>query len=225
MFSSKRPAFSEEFEKAEEELQKLFGEYFIHVRCLDALRAQMNANSKIAQTISDPINKSSAPPSMILPGIDGIVDFSDDLSNDDDDYIDDDDLKLKRTIDSIRDVPDGKMEKNETDPGKSKLRIKTGGNSFCFPFTGAFKLQLKVNYHFILVGKTDDNRLIGRMLSEEGDSDLDSSLQYNHDDDSDTESQLNPENLLDESVANVEALYNFSENVPVRKNYQSDEDF
>lgn len=69
------------------------------------------------------------------------------------------------------------------------------------------------------------------MMSEEGDSDLDSSLQYNHDDASDTESELNPENLLDESVANVEALYNFSENVPARaksakpKNYQSDEDF
>lgn len=85
----------------------------------------MNANTKIAQPISDPINKSSAPPSMILP--DGIVDFSDDLSNDDDDLMDDDDLKLKRTLDSSHEFPDGKVEKNETDPGKSKLRIKTGG--------------------------------------------------------------------------------------------------
>lgn len=126
-----RPAFSEEFEKAEEELQKLFGEYFIYVRCLDSLRAQMNANTKISQPISDPINKSSAPPNMILP--DGIVDFSDDLSNnddDDDDLMDDDNLKLKRTMDSSRDAADGKMEKNEIDAGKSKLRIKTGGISF-----------------------------------------------------------------------------------------------
>lgn len=123
-----RPAFSEEFEKAEEELQKLFGEYFLHVRCLDSLRAQMNANTKITQPISDPINKSNASSSMILP--DGIVDFSDDLSNDDDDLMDDDDLKLKRTLDSSREVPDGKVEKNETDPGTSKLRIKTGGIFF-----------------------------------------------------------------------------------------------
>lgn len=87
----------------------------------------MNANTKIAQPNSDPINKSSAPPGMILP--DGIVDFSDDLSNDDDDddMLDDDDLKLKRTLDSTREVADRNIEKMETDPGKSKLRIKTGG--------------------------------------------------------------------------------------------------
>lgn len=69
------------------------------------------------------------------------------------------------------------------------------------------------------------------MLGEDGDSELDSSLEYNHEDGSDTESDLNPENFLDESAANVEALYNFSENIPARvksakpKNYQSDEDF
>lgn len=123
LFYNFRPAFSEEFEKAEEELQKLFGEYFIHVRCLDALRAQMNANMKITQAISEPISKSSAPPSMMLP--DGILDFSDDLSNDGDDLLDDDELKLKRLTESNISLIDGKSDRKiETE---AKLRIKTGG--------------------------------------------------------------------------------------------------
>lgn len=122
-----RPAFSEEFERAEEELQKLYDEYFIHIRCLDALRAQMNINTKATQPISDITSKSSAP-SMLLP--DGILDFSDDLSNDGDDLLDDEahELKLKRSTDTNRDVNDTKIEsKVEAEAGKSKLRIKTGG--------------------------------------------------------------------------------------------------
>lgn len=59
-------------------------------------------------------------------------------------------------------------------------------------------------------------------------SELDSSLELN-DDESDSESDLNDENLMDD-VANVEALYNFSETTGARKSaktkvYQSDEDF
>lgn len=69
------------------------------------------------------------------------------------------------------------------------------------------------------------------MLGEDGDSDLDSSLEFNQQGDSDDDSDLNDDNLLNDSAANVEALYNFSENVPARvksakpKTYQSDEDF
>lgn len=59
-------------------------------------------------------------------------------------------------------------------------------------------------------------------------SDLDSSLELN-DDDSESESELDDDNLMDD-VANVEALYNFSETTGARKSaktkvYQSDEDF
>lgn len=121
-----RPAFSEEFEKAEEELQKLFGEYLTHVRCLDALRTQMNINAKVAQPASEE-RKSSAPASMILLP-DGILDFSDELSNDGDDLLDDEghDLKLKGPPESRNDgvVVD---KPTESDGAKAKLRIKTGG--------------------------------------------------------------------------------------------------
>lgn len=123
-----RPAFSEEFEKAEEELQKLYVEYLTHVRCLDALRAQMNVNTKVTQPLSE-ASKSSAPASMILLP-DGILDFSDDLSNDGDDLLDDEanEIKLKRPTEMADETNGTKADKvSENDPIKAKLRIKTGG--------------------------------------------------------------------------------------------------
>ncbi|XP_031636647.1 clusterin-associated protein 1 [Contarinia nasturtii] len=200
-----RPAFSEEFEKAEEELEKLYVEYLTHIRCLDALRAQMSVNAKVAQPLSE-ASKSSAPASMILLP-DGILDFSDELSNDGDDLLDDEanELKLKRPTEINEEVDAVKADKaTENDPIKAKLRIKTG------------------------VRRTDDPRLIGTMLGEEGESDFDSSLDYNEGEEDSDDSDLNLEN---DPAANVEALYNFSENVPARiksakpKVYQSDEDF
>lgn len=67
-------------------------------------------------------------------------------------------------------------------------------------------------------------------MNETGnESDLDSSLELN-DDDSDSESDPNDEHLMNDTVDNVEALYNFSETAGARKSaktklYQSDEDF
>lgn len=66
------------------------------------------------------------------------------------------------------------------------------------------------------------------MLGEDGESDFDSSMEYNEGEEDSDDSDLNLEN---DPAANVEALYNFSENVPARiksakpKAYQSDEDF
>lgn len=129
MFSHQiSPAFSEEFEKAEEELQKLYSEYLTHIRCLDSLRAHMNINAKMAQPVSE-ASKSSAPASMILLP-DGILDFSDELSNDGDDLLDDEgnEVKLKRQTDTKDDIEDTNLDKtNENDQIKAKLRIKTGG--------------------------------------------------------------------------------------------------
>lgn len=65
---------------------------------------------------------------MLLP--DGILDFSDDLSQDDDDLLHDDgkDLKSKRRQETHREAEEAKVElKDEPDPSKAKLRIKTGG--------------------------------------------------------------------------------------------------
>lgn len=124
-----RPAFSEEFEKAEEELQKLYGEYLTHVRCLDALRAQININAKIAQPTSDERKVSARNASAILLP-DGILDFSDDLSNDGDDFLDNDDneLKLKRPTEANADGSDNKADKAaDGETTRAKLRIKTGG--------------------------------------------------------------------------------------------------
>lgn len=105
----------------------MYGEYLTHIRCLDALRAQININAKVTQPVSE-ASKSSAPASMILP--DGILDFSDELSNDGDELLDDDghELKLKRPTETHDEAAEAKTDKTaEVDPIKAKLRIKTGG--------------------------------------------------------------------------------------------------
>lgn len=120
-----RPAFSEEFEKAEEELEMLYGQYLTYVRCLDALRDQLNVNAKSAQSYADTtkgsgFNGSEAANSLLmLP--DGILDSSDELSNDEEAMKDiETDSKPKRSR-----LPSSKAAKKAED--KSKLRIKTGG--------------------------------------------------------------------------------------------------
>lgn len=97
---------------------------------MDALRAQMNMNARIAQPASEE-RKTSAPASMILLP-DGILDFSDELSNDGDDLLEDDgnELKLKRSTEANADGSDNKTDKPaDGETTKAKLRIKTGGDS------------------------------------------------------------------------------------------------
>lgn len=108
----------------------MYGEYLTHIRCLDTLRAQMNINTKVAQPVSE-ASKSTAPASMILLP-DGILDFSDELSNDGDELLDDDgnEFKMKKATASNDDLAENRMDKTvEGDPVKAKLRIKTGGES------------------------------------------------------------------------------------------------
>lgn len=78
------------------------------------------------------------------------------------------------------------------------------------------------------VRRATDERLIGSMLGEDSESDLDS-LEYNEGEGGDSDdSEIN---LEADPAANVEALYNFSENAPARvksakpKANLSDEDF
>lgn len=88
----------------------------------------MNANVKATQPISDIGSKSSAPTSMLLP--DGVLDFSDDLSQEDADLLNDDskEMKSKRRVDSTREPDELKSDGiGEIDSAKAKLRIKTGG--------------------------------------------------------------------------------------------------
>lgn len=88
----------------------------------------MNINAKVAQPVSE-ASKSSAPASMVLLP-DGILDFSDELSNDGDELLDHDghEPNLKRQPEAHDEDGDGKPEKTaEVDPTKAKLRIKTGG--------------------------------------------------------------------------------------------------
>lgn len=158
-----RPAFSEEFEKAEEELQKLYGVYLTHVRCLDTLRAQANVNAKNAtQTLSEPVKNGSAPASMVLLP-EGILDLSDDMSSEEE--IGDEADNQNKNVAKANEIVES-VRIDENTEAAAKLRIKTG------------------------VKKHDDSRFMGTMLEAGAESDLDSSLELN-DDDSDSDSELN----------------------------------
>lgn len=189
----------------------------------------MNMNIKITQPASEEGRKSSAPASIILLP-DGILDFSDDLSNDGDDFLDEDDLKLKRPTETNADGSDNKADKTAADSetARAKLRIKTGGK-----FKQKCEIHMNVSiliepFEISAVRKLAGERPIGSMLGEDGESDFDSSLEYIAGAADSDDSEINLEN---DPAANVEALYNFSENAPARiksakpKTNQSDEDF
>lgn len=117
-----RPAFSEEFDRAEEELQKLYSIYFKYVRCLDVLRAQSNSGANNSPAIFESTKNGSASQSMVtLP--EGILDLSEDLSNDEDetgdDILDSNPEDLKASAKNV--------DEEEKIAEKAKLRIKTGG--------------------------------------------------------------------------------------------------
>lgn len=122
---------------------------------MDALRAQMIANAKTAQPISEAASKSSAPASMVLLP-DGVLDFSDELSNDGEDLLDEDpnELKLKRPTETNRDLAGTTEPKTEVDGGRAKLRIKTGGDYEYFDFHLTILVIEKFFFRNQLVGKT-----------------------------------------------------------------------
>lgn len=93
----------------------------MHIRCLDALRAQGINNDKNTIT-REPIKQASAAdaPSLILLPY-GIADSSDEISEDDEN----DDLNLKPKRDLTEAVHENQSHGNEHKINQ-KLRIKTG---------------------------------------------------------------------------------------------------
>lgn len=113
-----RPAFLEEFERLEGELKGLYEQYFIRVRCLDALRVQIASRVKVPQTPM-PIAKPSENSMTFLP--DGLIDS-------DDDGMDNDDIE-RRIIDEKRDLKDEMVGASEP-RANTRLRVRTAGNVF-----------------------------------------------------------------------------------------------
>lgn len=115
-----RPAFLEEFERLEGELKGLFEQYFIRVRCLDALRVQIASRVKVPQTPM-PIAKPAENSMTFLP--DGLIDS-------DEDGMDNEDIE-RRIIDEKRDLKDEMAAASEP-RANTRLRVRTAGkeNSF-----------------------------------------------------------------------------------------------
>lgn len=113
-----RPAFLEEFERLEGELKGLFEQYFIRVRCLDALRVQIASRVKVPQTPM-PIAKPAENSMTFLP--DGLIDS-------DEDGLDNDDVE-RRIIDEKRDLKD-EMNGAVEPRANTRLRVRTAGNYY-----------------------------------------------------------------------------------------------
>ncbi len=110
-----RPAFLEEFERLEGELKGLYEQYFIRVRCLDALRVQIASRVKVPQTPM-PIAKPAENSMTFLP--DGLIDS-------DEDGLDNEDVE-RRIIDEKRDLKDDMAGTNEP-RANTRLRVRTAG--------------------------------------------------------------------------------------------------
>lgn len=113
-----RPAFLEEFERLELELKGLYEQYFIRVRCLDALRVQIASRVKVPQTPM-PIAKPAENSMTFLP--DGLIDS-------DEDGMDNEDVE-RRIIDEKRDLKDETGGVSEP-RANTRLRVRTAGNDW-----------------------------------------------------------------------------------------------
>lgn len=112
----------EEFERLEGELKSLFDQYFIRVRCLDALRMQVAARIKMPTQVQMPIAKPSDTSMTFLP--DGLIDSDEELNDEDDD---DDELKIRIEKRQARDTA-AVMGTGEKEPrAATRLRVRTAG--------------------------------------------------------------------------------------------------
>lgn len=112
-----RPAFLEEFERLEGELKALFEQYFVRIRCLDALRLQIASRVKVPQTPL-PIAKPNENSMTFLP--DGLIDS-------DEDGLDNEEAE-RRMIDEKRDHKDELIGAGEP-RAHTRLRVRTAGNN------------------------------------------------------------------------------------------------
>lgn len=111
-----RPAFLEEFERLEGELKSLYEQYFVRIRCLDALRVQIASRVKVPQTPM-PIAKPAENSMTFLP--DGLIDS-------DEDGLDNEEIE-RRIIDEKRDIKDDPNGAGEP-RAHTRLRVRTAGN-------------------------------------------------------------------------------------------------
>lgn len=153
-----RPAHMKEYEELEEELRGLFQQYFLRVRCRDALKSQLNSRIKSPTPIATPVIKATENSITFIP--EGLID--DDDEDDDLDEIDDDDMTMSGMMG--RDELPGAKEKDlgvgPKPEEKREVRVR--------PTTGRLKPRTGTT-----VGR---HKIIGSMLGDPDDDILDSSL-------------------------------------------------
>lgn len=86
-----RPAYLEEFEKIEQSMKDLYGQYTMRVRCYDALKGMLSNNSNQSPTSYSPIQKAHDSSIPILPE-EGLSDEEDEVDSTNTDFKDDQSL-------------------------------------------------------------------------------------------------------------------------------------
>lgn len=86
-----RPAYLEEFEKLEEQMKDLYGQYTMRIRCYDALKGMLSNNSNNSPTSYSPIQKAHDTSIPILPE-EGLTDDEDEPDSTNTDFKDDQSL-------------------------------------------------------------------------------------------------------------------------------------
>ncbi|CAD7091181.1 unnamed protein product [Hermetia illucens] len=201
-----RPAHMKEYEELEEELRGLFQQYFLRVRCRDALKSQLNSRIKSPTPIATPVIKATENSITFIP--EGLID--DDDEDDDLDEIDDDDMTISGMMG--RDEPPGAKEKDlgvgPKPEEKREVRVR--------PTTGRLKPRTGTT-----VGR---HKIIGSMLGDPDDDILDSSLGSGN---SDSEIELggNEFGLNSDDDISLSKLTGEVAPKPPPKNDHSDEDF
>lgn len=196
----------EEFERLEGELKSLFDQYFIRVRCLDALKMQVALRVKMPTQVQLPITKSSETSMTFLP--DGLIDSDEELNDDEDD-----DLKIRNETRKLREQTNGAEPRAAT-----RLRVRTAGKILTLQNVS------NIMYIFLLIYlrivTRGDRRFVGNMMG--GGSDLDSSLD-SEDSDSDLDIADDLRSDDDETIAKLTG--EVTNKTKPTNNDHSDEDF
>lgn len=115
-----RPAYLEEFEKLEQELKGLYEQYIVRIKCVDTLRAQIISKNR-TPTPTSPIARISDSSMAILP--EGLVESDDGNEEEEDDFDERDDVKLKTDRRVLR------SELLNRDRGSTRFRTRVSGDS------------------------------------------------------------------------------------------------
>jgi clusterin-associated protein 1 len=151
-----KPAYLEEFERIEENLKELYGQYIVRVKCLDALRNFVtNTNSPKSDSPVAKVQDSSIP---ILPeeGLTDSNDEDDDENNTDDNISKDDPSSINQDI--FKQVSTRLKTKGDRKIGSRPVRNVKISDEITISETSPESEELESELDFIMDLEDEDDR-------------------------------------------------------------------